>query len=141
MATRAQQGTGVLRISNALIHTAERAGATFQRKAAQQIEYWARLGRALETLPGVSLQRIEAALTAKQEFDALGTEERAIALMRLGHLETNRVAAPVRPGISGARHGRDRNGRLLRLLPDGSRESVGKSLTAKTARTRTRKAG
>ncbi|MGH8455091.1 MAG: TA system antitoxin ParD family protein [Nevskiales bacterium] len=141
MTTRASQGTGVLRISNTLIRTAERAGATFHRKAAQQIEYWARLGRSLETMPGVSLQRIEAALTATQEFDTLGAEERAVALMRLGHLEMNREAAPVRPGVKGVRHGRDRHDRLMRLLPDGTREPVGKPQTAKVSRARARKAG
>jgi hypothetical protein len=141
MATHPPQGTGVMRLSNALIRTAERAGTTFHRKAAQQIEYWARLGRALEAMPGVSHERIHAALTAGLAFDALSAEERAIALMRLGNLEMNRQSPPLKPGRKGARYGRDAAGNLLRLLPDGQRERVTRTRAGKPSRVPGRKTG
>jgi hypothetical protein len=116
--------TSVMRISADLSNAAEQVGAMFHRKAAQQIEYWASLGRALETLPGVTHSKIEAALTASLEIDALSDEERAIALARLGHLELTRHAAPMQPSARGALYARDPRGRLVRVLPNGERELV-----------------
>jgi hypothetical protein len=80
--------TRVLRISAELSDAAEQVGVMFHRKAAQQIEYWASLGRALETLPGVTHSKIEAALTASLEMDVLSDEERAIALARTSNRDT-----------------------------------------------------
>jgi hypothetical protein len=124
MARSASPKTSVLRISADLSDAAEQVGAMFHRKAAQQIEYWASLGRALETLPGVTLSKIEAALTASLEIDALSDEERAIALARLGHAELTRHAPPMQPSARGALYARDPRGRLVRVLANGKQELV-----------------
>jgi hypothetical protein len=129
--------TSVLRISSELSEAAERAGAKFQRKGAQQIEYWASLGRALEALPGITHRKIEAALTAALDFDELSTEERAIALARLGHMELNRRAPPRKPSRAGTLYTRDQRGQLVRVLPSGKREAVKDPL--KTAKATARK--
>ena len=122
MAARAQK-TSVLRISSSLADTAEKAGSVFHRKAAQQIEYWASLGRALEAMPGVSHQNIEAALAARTDFDALNAEERAIALARIAQEEASRQEPAMKPPEGGL-YSRDEKGRLVRVLRDGSREIV-----------------
>jgi len=124
MTGNASAKTNVLRISADLSDAAEQIGAMFHRKAAQQIEYWASLGRALETLPGVTHSKIEAALTACLEFDELSDEERAIALARLGHAELTRHAPPIKPSARRALYARDPRGRLVRVLANGKQEVV-----------------
>ncbi len=68
------------------IATAARAESRLaQRSLTQQVEYWARLGRALERMPGMSMERIRQVLAAETDFDALSADERALTL---GALET-----------------------------------------------------
>jgi len=63
------------------IAAAARAEADLMsRSMTEQVEYWARIGRALERLPGVSLDRVREVLAAEREFDALSADERALAL-------------------------------------------------------------
>jgi hypothetical protein len=138
---RMQPKSDVLRISRSLSRAAEKAGAVFQRKAGQQIEYWASLGRALEAMPGISHEKIGAALTAALDFDALDVEERALVLARLGHAEATRRAPPMAPSAGGALYGRDAKGRLVRVLPDGSRERVKSPLPPRARVARKRRAG
>jgi hypothetical protein len=124
MTGNASAKTSVMRISADLSDAAEQVGAMFHRKAAQQIEYWASLGRALETLPGVTHSKIEAALTASLEIDALSDEERAIALARLSHAELTRHAPPMQPSTRGALYARDHRGRLVGVLANGKQQLV-----------------
>jgi hypothetical protein len=138
MAGRASPKTSVLRISGELAEAAEHVGAMFHRKTAQQIEYWASLGRALETLPGVTHEKIEAALTAKLEFDALNADERAIALARLGHAELTRHAPAMRSSARRTLYARDPRGHLVRVLVNGKRELVKDPLPAPRAVSRKR---
>jgi hypothetical protein len=138
MAGRTSPKTSVLRISGELAEAAEQVGAMFHRKTAQQIEYWASLGRALETLPGVTHEKIEAVLTAKLEFDALNADERAIALARLGHAELTRRAPAMRASVRRALYARDPRGRLVRVLANGKRELVKDPLPAPRAASRKR---
>lgn len=46
----------------------------------QQLEHWARIGRALERAGNVSHDRVRAALAAEVPFDELHTDERAMAM-------------------------------------------------------------
>jgi ParD-like antitoxin of type II bacterial toxin-antitoxin system len=130
--------THVLRLSAELSLAAETAGARFQRKASQQIEYWASLGRALENMPGVSFKRIEAALSAKIDFDRLSADERAIALVDLNHREGTRQPAPMHYGTSGVLYEQDERGRLVRSHESGKRIRV-PAPTKKRTPTRHRK--
>ena len=52
-----------LRISDALFNSAIASGEVFSRSAAQQVEHWARLGKAIE----------DAGLTVKSATELLGT--------------------------------------------------------------------
>ena len=76
------QSTAV-KISSDLLASARKESAVWSRSMTQQIEYWARIGRALERSPSVSISRVQAALQAQLEFDDLNTDERALVLGRL----------------------------------------------------------
>jgi hypothetical protein len=72
-----------VKVSKELLASARQESAVWSRSMTQQIEYWARLGRALERSPSVNLSRVQAALQAQVAFDDLNGDERALALGRL----------------------------------------------------------
>jgi hypothetical protein len=72
-----------VKISSDLVASARQESAVWSRSMTQQIEYWARLGRALERSPSVSMSRVQGALQAQLEFDELNADERALVLGRL----------------------------------------------------------
>jgi hypothetical protein len=72
-----------VKISRELVASARQVSAVWSRSMTQQIEYWARLGRALERSPSVSMSRVQTALQAELEFDELNADERALVLGRL----------------------------------------------------------
>jgi hypothetical protein len=76
------QSTAV-KISSELVASARQVSAVWSRSMTQQIEYWARLGRALERSPSVSMSRVQTALQGQLEFDELNADERALVLGRL----------------------------------------------------------
>jgi hypothetical protein len=72
-----------VKVSKELLASARRESTVWSRSMTQQIEYWARLGRALERSPSVNLSRVQAALQAQVAFDDLNGDERALVLGRL----------------------------------------------------------
>jgi hypothetical protein len=72
-----------VKVSKELLASARQESAVWSRSMTQQIEYWARLGRALERSPSVNLSRVQAALQAQVAFDDLNGDERALVLGRL----------------------------------------------------------
>ncbi|HXG28671.1 MAG TPA: hypothetical protein VNJ47_07475 [Nevskiales bacterium] len=115
--------TEVTRVSAVLYRMADRVGSLFSRKAAQQIEHWANLGRTLEALPTVNLQQVRSALRAELDFEALTTEERALHLAHLAEIEAGRTAPPAHQTEDVPLYTRE-NGKLLRVYPDGRRVRV-----------------
>lgn len=115
--------TEVTRISAALYQVADRVGSLFSRKASQQIEHWANLGRTLEALPTMDMQRVVAALKAEVSFDDLTTEERAVHLAHLSEIETGRQAPPAFETENVPLYTRER-GKLYRVYADGRRVQV-----------------
>lgn len=66
------------RIEADLYDAAVSAGAVMRRSAAQQLNYWARLGREFESAHGVSQRDIAAVLSGRSSYDALGALEQAV---------------------------------------------------------------
>lgn len=66
------------RIETDLFESAQQYGALTSRSAAQQVNHWARIGRALEFAPGVSQRRIVEVLVGAGHYDDLSDEEQAI---------------------------------------------------------------
>ncbi|WP_353252847.1 hypothetical protein [Salinisphaera sp. PC39] len=98
------------------IAAAARAEADLMsRSMTEQIEHWARIGRALERQPGVSMARVRTALEAGLDFDDLGGDERAVAL---GVLESI-VLDP--KGDRGLQRGMAEAGQCYAVLDDAGR--------------------
>lgn len=66
------------RIDGGLFAAAKASGALHSRSAAQQIDHWARIGRALESSAGIRHRDIEAVLAGDADYDALREREQAI---------------------------------------------------------------
>jgi hypothetical protein len=68
------------RIDGELFEAAKTIGAVTSRSAAQQIAYWARIGREVEASPNTNQRDIQRVLAGQADYDALG--ERAQAVVR-----------------------------------------------------------
>ena len=69
-----------VKLSTPLIDAARAESRISARSMTQQVEHWARIGRAVERAGLIDGRRLRAALAAELEFDALGPEERAATL-------------------------------------------------------------
>ena len=69
------------RIEQGLFDAAKAAGAVHSRSAAQQLDYWARIGRELESSPAVTHETIARVLAGQARYDELG--DRAQAVVRV----------------------------------------------------------
>lgn len=66
------------RIDDDLFDAAQRTAHLQSRSAAQQVNHWARVGRALEAARGVSHRRITDVLAGARHYDDLSDEEQAV---------------------------------------------------------------
>lgn len=69
-----------IKINDVLAAATRSEADLMSRSMTEQVEHWARIGRAVERMPGISTRRIRAALAAETEFDALEDDERAVTL-------------------------------------------------------------
>lgn len=67
-----------VKLSDDLVEAARHESRVWSRSMTQQIEHWARIGRALERGGDVSMGRVRRALTADLHFDELTDDERAV---------------------------------------------------------------
>lgn len=67
------------RFDGALFDAAVDEGRRENRSARQQLEHWARLGRALSAYETAARRRVEATLRGELPLPALGAEERLVA--------------------------------------------------------------
>lgn len=65
------------RIDDDLFEAAKTTGAVVSRSAAQQVNYWARLGRHLEASGVLSTRDVEQVLTGEKGYDEVGPYEQA----------------------------------------------------------------
>lgn len=72
--------SSAIKIADDLAAAARAESDLMNRSMTEQVEHWARIGRALERAPGVSMARIRDALAAETDFDTLSADERAVAL-------------------------------------------------------------
>lgn len=74
--------TAPTRIDRDLYESAQRVAAEFSRSATQQLNHWARVGRALEASDHVSVAAIRAVLEGSGDYDELNDEGQAIVRAR-----------------------------------------------------------
>ena len=68
----------VTRVAADLMDSAAAEGARQSRSARQQLEHWARVGRAMSSQQTAARRRVEAALTGDLELRELSVEEGAV---------------------------------------------------------------
>lgn len=66
------------RVEKDIYDAAQRSGQVNSRSAAEQITYWARIGRELEAAPNVSHRDIQMVLAGDGSYDALRDREQAL---------------------------------------------------------------
>ena len=66
------------RIDRELFESAKSVGAVENRSAAQQIDYWARVGRQLVASPGMSVGTVQRVLAGKVDYDSLYEPEQSV---------------------------------------------------------------
>lgn len=69
-----------VKFPDAFVEDARREAELFNRSVAGQIEYWARIGRALEGTPEFSNARVRATLMGRLKIEALSAAERRAVL-------------------------------------------------------------
>jgi hypothetical protein len=129
----------VTRFAADLVDSAAVEGARQSRSAKQQLDHWARVGRAVSSQHTAARGRVEAALAGDLEVRELSVEE--------GVVFNAEIAAAIQENLAGSHYGErlaqrgvttvalDENGEIVEHHPDG--HSI--VLTAKPRRARARK--
>lgn len=114
----------VTRIAADLMDSAAAEGARQSRSAKQQLDHWARVGRALSGQHSAARRKVEAALAGDIALGELSTEEGAVF--------NAEIAAAVDESLTGADYGAtlagrgitvvalDESGDIVQYRPDGS---------------------
>lgn len=128
MAGKTSTSTPV-RVEADLYEAAKSAGASSSRSAAQQVDYWARLGRAVSMVESAARRRIEAAVAGELPLAELSGEERIVANAEID-ATVEQLAQSTSYGARLACEGvttvaLDEDGRLVEYRPDGSTAIVG----------------
>ncbi|WP_213930779.1 ParD-like family protein [Rhodococcus sp. B50] len=115
----------VTRFDAELVDSAIAEGGRQNRTGRQQLEYWARIGRAMTAHETASLHRVHEALAGTRELDDLTAAE--------GRLFDAEIDARLADGLAGTEYAGvlaargvttvvlDDEGRLVEQRPDGSR--------------------
>ena len=118
-----------VKLGASLVDEARREAGTLNRSVGGQIEHWARLGRAFEQAPGVTLDRVKASLEGRFSVDDLSAQEQDTFFEGLGahfdHPSPTAEAFYRERRRKGGGVGRDAKGRLMRTLPGGKSEAIG----------------
>lgn len=70
--------TRAIRLPEDMLDQARTEGALMSRSAPGQIEFWARIGRAIEHSPGFDYNKIKNVLLGRTPIDALSDWEKAV---------------------------------------------------------------
>jgi hypothetical protein len=120
----AETADRVTRFAADLVDSAAAEGARQSRSAKQQLDHWARVGRAVSSQHSAARRRVEAALAGELELDELSTEE--------GVVFNAEVAAAIQESLADADYGRqlavrgittvalNEDGEMVEYRPDGS---------------------
>ena len=119
----------VTRVSADLFEAAAAEGARQSRSAKQQLDHWARVGRAVSTQHTASRRRVEAALAGQIDIAVLNTEEGVVfnaevsAAIEESLARTDYGAVLASRGITTVAV--DEDGQIVEHRPDGTESVVG----------------
>jgi hypothetical protein len=113
----------VTRFAADLLDSAAAEGARQSRSAKQQLDHWARVGRAVSSRQSAARRRVEAALAGELELAELSDEE--------GVVFNAEISAAIEENLANSDYGRelakrgvttvalDENGQIVEHRPDG----------------------
>ena len=113
----------VTRFAADLLDSAAAEGARQSRSAKQQLDHWARVGRAVSSRQSAARRRVEAALAGELELAELSDEE--------GVVFNAEITAAIEENLASSDYGRelatrgvttvalDENGQIVEHRPDG----------------------
>lgn len=114
----------VTRVAADLLEAAAVEGARQSRSAKQQLDHWARVGRAVSTQQSAARRRVVAALAGEVSLEDLNVEE--------GVVLNAEIAAAIEERLAGSHYGKqlaaqgittvalDDDGRIVQYRPDGT---------------------
>jgi hypothetical protein len=116
------------RVAADLMDAAAAEGERQSRSAKQQLDHWARVGRAVSMQTSVARRRVEAALAGELDERELSAQERVVVDAELD-ASVSAAARTIRFGEVLAARGvttvaLDESGRLTRYHPDGTTSPV-----------------
>ncbi|WP_024444914.1 TA system antitoxin ParD family protein [Mycolicibacterium iranicum] len=114
----------VTRIAADLMDSAAAEGSRQSRSAKQQLDHWARVGRAVSSQHSAARRRVEAALAGDTPLSALSAEEGVVFNAEIA-VAIEESLATADYGATLAAHGittvaLDDNGDIVQYRPDGS---------------------
>jgi hypothetical protein len=118
----------VTRVAADLVESATVEGARQSRSAKQQLDHWARVGRAVSSHQTASRRRIEAALAGNLDVTALTDDEGVVFDAEITAAIEERLAATDYGDVLAARGitmvALDDDGQIVEYWPDGSASVV-----------------
>lgn len=124
----AETADRVTRFAADLLDSAAAEGARQSRSAKQQLDHWARVGRAVSSQHSAARQRVEAALSGALDLAELSAEEGVVfnaeidAAIQHSLATTDYGAELARRGITTV--ALDESGQIIEHRPDGSSKAV-----------------
>jgi hypothetical protein len=114
----------VTRVAADLMQSATVEGARQSRSAKQQLDHWARVGRAVSSHQSAPRRRVEAAMAGELDLDDLTPEEGVVFNAEISAAIEERLARTDYGGVLGAGGitmvALDDDGELVEYWPDGS---------------------
>lgn len=124
----AETADRVTRFATDLLDSAAAEGARQSRSAKQQLDHWARVGRAVSSQHSAARQRVEAALAGEVDLGELGAEEGVVFNAEVDAAIQHSLAH-ADYGVELARRGvttvsLDDAGQIVEHRPDGSSRTL-----------------
>ncbi len=112
-----------VKLSGDFVDQARKEAEVVHRSVGAQVEYWARLGRAVENTPGFGIDRVRQALEGQLKLEDLSEAEQGEVFAQLGTASDPRAAEVeayyAALGAQEGSVGSDSKGRLVRRMASG----------------------
>jgi hypothetical protein len=118
-----------VKLSGDFVDQARREAEVVHRSVGAQVEYWARLGRAVENTPGFGIDKVRQALDGQLKLEDLPSAEQDAVMAAFGaefdapsaELDSHYRALGAQAGAVGL----DTKGRLVRRMASGRLKQIG----------------
>jgi len=118
-----------VKLSGDLVDQARKEAQVVHRSVGAQVEYWARLGRAVENTPGFGIDKVRQALEGNLKLEDLSEAEQDAVMDAFGaEFDNPSTELKAYYAALGAQDGAvepDAKGRLVRRMPSGRLKQIG----------------